>query len=107
VRPEVPPFGAAHERAQPRLEFLESEGLHHVVVCAGVQAGDAIVHRVAGGEHQQRGGIAGLAQAACDREPVEQGHADVEDDGVEHRRRHHVQRLLPVGGERHLVTGHA
>ena len=44
--------GAAHQRAQARAQLVERERLHEVVVGAGVEAGHAVGHLVAGGEHE-------------------------------------------------------
>ena len=52
-----PSLGAAapQQRPQPRLQLAHVEGLHEVVVGARVEAVDAVVDRVARGEHQDRG----------------------------------------------------
>jgi GrpB-like predicted nucleotidyltransferase (UPF0157 family) len=46
--------GAAQQRAQPGIQFAEVEGLDQVVVGAGVEALDAVLHGVARGEDQHR-----------------------------------------------------
>ena len=94
---------AAHQRAHARGEFGHREGLGHVVVGAEVQAADAVVERVARGEHQHRRAVAGGAQPPQHLEAVDAGQADVQDDqveallaGAEHRvlaRGHHVHRV--------------
>ena len=95
--------GPAQQRPQPRLELLERERLDQVVVGADVEPLDAIVDRVAGGEHQDRRAVAGLAHPARDLEPVDARHRDVEHDGVGRVRGERVERLLAVGRERDLV----
>src|SRR5262249_50689839 len=66
-----------------RQQLGEGERLHQVVVGAGVEAGDAIVDRIARGEQQDRRGHAAPAQLAEQREAVELGEQDGEpDDGV-------------------------
>ncbi len=95
---------AAQQRPQARLELAQRERLDEVVVGADVEALDAIVDRVAGGQHQHRRPVAGLAHAAAHLEAVEPGHRDVEDHRVGGRGRERVERLLAVGGERDLVA---
>ena len=48
----------AQQRAQPRQQLGEVEGLHEVVVGADVEPLDAVVHGVAGGQHQDRRRVA-------------------------------------------------
>ena len=50
---------AAEQRAQPRQQLAECERLDEVVVRAGVESGDAVRHRLARGEHEDRRGVAG------------------------------------------------
>ena len=56
--------GAAHQRAQPRLDLAQVERLAQVVVGAGVEAGDALVGAVARGQHQHRRAVAARARLA-------------------------------------------
>ena len=90
-------LGAPQQRPQARLELLQRERLDQVVVGAGVQPGDAVVHRVAGGEHQHRRAVARVAQAAADLQAVDAGHRDVEHDRVVAHVGQAVQRLAAVG----------
>ena len=46
------PNTAAQHRAHPCLELADLERLDEVVVGPGAEAGDLVVERVAGGEHQ-------------------------------------------------------
>ena len=71
---------APGERAQPRDELLDRERLDEIVVGAGLEARDAVGHRVARRQHQDRGGDPLRPQAAAHRQPVEAGHRDVEHD---------------------------
>ena len=95
---------AAQQRPQPRLELLERERLDEVVVGARVQAGDAVVDRVARGEHQHRRAVAGVAQPPAHLEPVDVRHRDVEHDGVGRRAAGQpVERLAAVGRQLDVI----
>ena len=94
---------AAQQRAQAGEQLLALEGLDEVVVGAGVEALDARLDRVAGGEHEDRD-VVGRAQAPGHLHAVELGQPEVEDDevGVEGGRL--VERRLAVAGDAHLVA---
>ncbi len=72
----------AHQRAQARDELVERERLGHVVVAAGLEAGQPVDQRVAGGEEEHRRlhplGPERLAGVA----PVAVGEADVDHEDV-------------------------
>ena len=95
---------APQQRPQAREQLAQGEGLDQVVVGAGVEAGDAVVDRVARGEHQDRRAVAGLAHAPAHLEAVDVRHRDVQDDGVDLLARDAVERLAAVLGERHVVA---
>ena len=95
---------APQQGAQPRPQLAQREGLDQVVVRAGVEALDTVVDRVARGEHQHRGAVAGLAHAPADLEAVEAGHADVEHDGVGRRRGQPVERLGAICGQLDVIA---
>src|SRR6266508_4884505 len=61
-------------------QFVEVKGLRHVVVGAGVQAGDHVVPRVAGGQQNEIGRLLGLetAEFLTDFGTCEAGHHPVE-----------------------------
>ena len=92
------------QRAQARLQLLERERLDEVVVGARVEPGDPVVDRVAGGEHQHRRAVAGVAQAAADLQAVDPGHRDVEHDRVVAHLGHAVERLAAVGRQFDVVA---
>ncbi len=73
--------GAAHQRAQPRRQFVQVDRLDHVVVGADVEPADAVGHRVARGQHQHRQRHAGAAHGCQHVHAVLQRQAQ-----VEHRR---------------------
>ncbi len=73
---------AASERPQPRQQLGEGEGLGQVVIGAAIEAGNAVAHGVAGGQHQDRRPDPGLAQSPADLEAVDAGQHQVEDDRV-------------------------
>ena len=95
---------AAQERAQPGEQLAQREGLDQVVVGARVEAGHAVVDRVARGEHQDRRTVAGLAHAPADLEAVDVRHGDVKHDGIELLGRETVERLAAILGERHVIA---
>jgi CRP/FNR family transcriptional regulator, cyclic AMP receptor protein len=97
-------IGAPQQGPQPRLQLTQRERLDEIVVGAGVEPLDAIVDRVARGEHQHRRAIARRPHAAADLKAVKAGHRDVEDDRVGRRSRHAIQGLDAVGGEVDLVA---
>ena len=105
VGPAGPGLGSPRERAQAGGELLVRERLDEVVVGAGVEARDAVVDGVSGGEHQDRELAAVLPEPARD---VEAGHVrepDVEDHGLDARRRvGQLQRRLAVGRDLHHVA---
>src|SRR4051812_10764386 len=68
----------AQERAQPGEQLLALERLDEIVVGAGVEALDARLDRVAGGEHEDRY-VVGGAQAPGDLDAVDLRQAEVED----------------------------
>src|SRR4051812_44396452 len=72
---------AAQQRAQAGEQLLALEGLDEVVVGAGVQALDARLQGVAGGEHQDRHVAVG-AQAPGHLDAVDPGQPEVEHDEV-------------------------
>src|SRR4051812_16455394 len=78
---------AAAERAQSGRELLVGERLDEVVVRAGIEPGDPVADRVAGGEHQDRDIGPGRADAPRDLEPGDVRQADVEDDDLDAGRR--------------------
>src|SRR3954471_18929570 len=94
---------AAQQRAHPRQQLLALEGLDEVVVGAGVQALDARLERVAGGEHEDRDVAVG-AQAPGDVDAVHAGQAEVEEDEVGYVGARVGERLLAVGDEADLVA---
>ena len=90
---------AAAERAQPRDELGERERLDEVVVGAAVEAGDAVLDRVARGEHEHGRPDAVVAQAAADLEAVDAGQHHVEHDRVVVGGARHPQRVLALDGD--------
>src|SRR3954471_6206326 len=74
---------AAQQRAQAGEQLLALERLDEVVVGAGVQALDARLQGVAGGEHQDRH-VVTLAQATGHVHPIDLGQPEVEHDEVGH-----------------------
>ena len=82
-------LGAPQHRAQPGQQLARRERLGDVVVGAELEPDHAIGLVAARGQHDHRDAVAGVAQRAQHREPVEPGHHHVEQDRVE-----------PAAGER-------
>ena len=125
--PQLRLLGAAVAAAQldpdPRDQLLEVKRLRQVVVGAALEPLDAVVRVAAGGEHDHRQPLAGVAQVAQDVEAVlaaagsrsrisrsksssraSDSAADpVADDGGREAAR--AQALLEEGGEARLVLG--
>ena len=78
---------AAQQRAHPRQQFVEHERFGQIVVGAGIEAGDAVGHGVARGEHQHRQLVAGLPPFGAQCHAVLPRHHPVEDGQVEAGRR--------------------
>ena len=98
-------LAAADQRAQARLELGQIEGLGEVVVGAEVEALDALVEGVVGGEHQHRHARAAVAQPAQHFEAAELGQPQVEDHHVVGLGRQHVVGFAPVVHAIHGVIG--
>jgi hypothetical protein len=81
------------------------EGLGEIVVGAGVEARHLLVPRAPRGEDQHRRGHPPLAPALQDRHPVDLGQAQVQDHRVVRLLLAEVERLLPVRGMIHRITG--
>ena len=93
----------AQQRAQAREQLLALEGLDEVVVGAGVEALDARLDRVAGGEHEDRD-VPALAQALGHVDAVEAGESEVEDHQVGGEDVRLVERRHAVAGDARLVA---
>jgi len=91
---------ASRQRADPREQLLEVKRLHHVIVGAGIETGDAVIDSVARRQHQDRRANPGHTQAMADLEPVYSGQVDVEYHDVIRGRCGHPQSVLAV--DRHV-----
>ena len=69
---------------QPRLQLAHVVGLDQVVVGARLEPLDAVLDRVARGQHQDRRAVARAAQRAAHLHPVDVRQAEVEHDRVRH-----------------------
>ena len=74
--------GAAHLGADARQQLLHMEGLGHVVVGAGVHAGDLVAPAVAGGEDDHGHVALGATPLLEHADAVHLRQAGVEDDDV-------------------------
>ena len=93
------------QRAQPCEQLLALERLDEVVVGAGVEADDAVVERVARGEHEDAHVVAPV-QLLRHLDPVELGQAEVEDHQIGQERVRRVERRHAVAGHAHVVALH-
>ena len=91
---------APRERPQPREQLGERERLGQVVVGAAVEPGDAVLDRVARGQHQDRRPDAVVAQPAAGLEAVDARQHHVEHDRVVLGRAGHPQRVLAAARRR-------
>ena len=97
--------GAAHAAARectnPSFEFLQAEGLGHVVVRAVVQALDAFFHAVSRSQDQHRHAAAPGPQAFQDFEAVHFRQTQIQDDQVEFIRGH--ERGIGLAAIGHMI----
>src|SRR5665213_2888555 len=89
--------GAANQGLQARGQFGKGEGFGQVIIAAGLQAFDAIVHRGFGAEKNDRGADFSAAHALDEAEAVELGHHNIYDSGIEGGRLGQQKSLLAVG----------
>ncbi len=95
---------AAQQRPHAGEQLLAFERLDEVVVGAHVQALDARLQRVAGGEHQDRRVVAVVAQALGDVDAVQAGQAEVQHDDVRQERVRLIEPAHAVGGKLDLIA---
>ncbi len=74
--------GATEQRPQPGLQLTQGERFDEVVIGAGLEAVDAVVDRVAGGQHQDRRAVARGAHPAAHLETVDLRHHHIEDHRI-------------------------
>ena len=95
---------AAQQRAQPGDQLVEGERLDEVVVSARLEARHPVRHRVARGEHQDRGPVALLAKAPAHLDPVEIRHQHVQHHDVRAARADAGQGLEAPARQVHVVA---
>ena len=98
--PDAPQVGP-----HPGEQLLHGERLDQVVVRPRVQAGDPVLHRVAGGEHEHRDAlpVGTAAQATAEIEAVPAGEHEVEHDQVGTGPGEALGGGVGVAGRLHLV----
>lgn len=89
----------AHQRIQARAEFIEGEGLDHIVVSPDLQSTNAIFNAVPGREYEDVGGVAGSAQLAQDGQAIHAEQHDIEDDSIVHGAACVIEARIAVGDE--------
>ena len=92
---------APGQRAHPRFQFVQVEGLGQVVVGAGVQAQHAVAHGAARGQDQHRRAQAARAGFGQHLQTVQRGQRQVKHHGIGRRGRPALQRRRTVahGGD--------
>lgn len=74
--------GPAADGPDAGEQLLGVKGLHEVVVGSGVEPGHPVGHRVAGGDEDHRGRVAGLPHAAQHVKAAHDGQHDVQEHAV-------------------------
>jgi len=104
-RSPVSSLAATRQGVQTHFHFLQCERLDQVVVSTGIEAGQLVVQRIAGGEHQYRGLLARfIAQLAADLDAVHAWQIEIQHDRVELVHHGQVQTGNPVSREVHGVA---
>src|SRR5699024_1190672 len=88
--------GGAQSQTDAGEEFVEGEGLAHVVIGPAGQARDGVLDGLPGGEDDDWKLMAFAADHAQHAEPVESGQTEIEDDEVVAAGAHEVDRLVAV-----------
>ena len=73
---------AAGGGTDPRQEFLHGERLCDIIICAGVETFDAVLHLGFGRQHDHRGVITSGPKVLQHLDPVHLRHHDIQDDAV-------------------------
>jgi len=97
--------GSPEQRAEPREELDDRKRFREVVIRAGVEALDAVVHVLARGQHQDRH-LAPRADRPTRAEPVQFGHEHIQDNDIGRRRGliQESQRLKPIARRGDVVA---
>jgi hypothetical protein len=95
---------APDQRPHAGLKLADVVGLDEIVVRANVQSFDPIGHRVARGQHEDRGTVSGLAECAAHLKAIDSGHPDIQHDHVGLFGADPGQALVAVLGQHHLVA---
>ena len=77
--------------SHPRQQFGDREGFRKVIVCAGVESLDALLHQAARRQHQDGHVHLCFANLAADLNTAQPGETYVEKHAVVRRRRHHFE----------------
>ncbi len=89
----------AEHRPDPGQQLLQGERPAKAVVGAGLQALDPLADPGRGGEQDDRGLVAGVAQPPAHLQPFQAGRAGVEQDAVDRGLPQHVDGALAVAGD--------
>jgi hypothetical protein len=90
--------------AKPRQKLLEREWFDEVVICPGVESGDAVVDAIARCEHEDRCPVSGFTQSAADLKAVDSRHGHVEHDGIGSVKGQRTKGARAVRGRLHVIA---
>ncbi len=97
-------LAAARQGVQTHFHFLQRERLDQVVIGTGIEAGQLVVQRIAGRQHQHRGLLARfIAQLAADLDAVHAWQVEIQHDRVELVHHGQMQAGDPVSREVHRM----
>src|SRR3954468_12044624 len=94
----------ANQRLDAGEQFSEGERFNQVVITAGLEPGDAVVHGAAGAQDQDGSSNLTTTELFDQRQAVELGKHDVDDRDVVGRRGRQLQSVRSVGGAVHRKT---
>jgi hypothetical protein len=96
---------SAEQGADAGEELIKIEGFDEVIIGAAIEAADAVLAGVAGGEDEDTGGGFAFAEGAEDVHAVDAGEHEVEKDDIVFARESKAEAVWAVGGGVDGVTG--
>ena len=90
---------ASQQRSYTREQLAQRERLDEIIVGTGVQAGDAVIDRVARGQHQDRATITACTQSPADLQSGNSRHRHVEHHRVEALLRQNIERSDAIASQ--------
>src|SRR5213080_3288550 len=95
--------GTAQQRAEAREQLPEFKRLGEVIVSAMIEAGDAVFHGVARGQHQNGHALPRFSEFAANLKTVAAGNHHIEDYQVVGSDRRLIKRVVAAVGDIHGV----